>query len=169
MKALIDSVDLTWAMGGVFIWSCCEPFVGIVCACLPTLAPFFRRWWAKVATRTDSQHLSSANPEDGLSTDDKLKSGKNFHASATGSETPRTNTFGGNKGKNDYRRMSDSPKLRDDDEVELTNHIKGSGGTRWDNSSDDGKQNVRGIVVRKDVEWTTTSFVDDSSSDHVSR
>lgn len=53
--------DATWTMAPVFIWSCVEPFVGIICACLPTFGPFFRRWWAKVRTMRSSNSRST-NP-----------------------------------------------------------------------------------------------------------
>jgi hypothetical protein len=49
MKRLVDAQDFTWAMSHVFIWSCCEPFVGIVCACLPTYAPLVKRWHGDTA------------------------------------------------------------------------------------------------------------------------
>lgn len=57
---LIKSIDLTWVMADVFRWSCCRPFIGTLCACLPTLAPFFRRWWSTVRT-----HDTSGTPNDG--------------------------------------------------------------------------------------------------------
>lgn len=47
MDQLVKSADFTWAMSKVFIWSCCEPFIGIVCACLPTYAPLVRRWYSR--------------------------------------------------------------------------------------------------------------------------
>ena len=47
MEQLVKSPDFTWAMSKVFIWSCCEPFVGIVCACLPTYAPLVRQLWRR--------------------------------------------------------------------------------------------------------------------------
>lgn len=53
--------DATWTMAPVFIWSCVEPFVGIVCACLPTFGPFFRRWWSKARTGR-SANSRSTNP-----------------------------------------------------------------------------------------------------------
>ncbi|GAB1316970.1 Rhodopsin domain-containing protein [Madurella fahalii] len=47
MDQLVKSPDFTWAMSKVFVWSCCEPFIGIVCACLPTYAPLVRRLWRR--------------------------------------------------------------------------------------------------------------------------
>ncbi|KAJ5197350.1 hypothetical protein N7449_007829 [Penicillium cf. viridicatum] len=54
-----QGIDATWTMAPVFIWSCVEPFVGIICACLPTFGPFFRRWWAKVRTVRSSNSRST--------------------------------------------------------------------------------------------------------------
>ncbi|GAB1202905.1 hypothetical protein APSETT445_001529 [Aspergillus pseudonomiae] len=44
------SDDATWTVAPVFVWSCVEPSIGIVCACLPTLSPLFRRWWSSMVT-----------------------------------------------------------------------------------------------------------------------
>jgi len=49
-----SSHDPTWTLSPVFVWSCVEPFIGILCACLPTFAPFFRRWWSVIRTRGTS-------------------------------------------------------------------------------------------------------------------
>lgn len=59
------SDDATWTIAPVFLWSCVEPFLGIVCACLPTLSPLFRRWWSTLIT----QKLSSSGKksEDAIS------------------------------------------------------------------------------------------------------
>ena len=42
MTFLNSSLDITWIMGDVFIWSSVEPCVGILCACLPTIRPLLR-------------------------------------------------------------------------------------------------------------------------------
>lgn len=42
MTFLGHSVDITWIMGDVFIWSSVEPSIGILCACLPNLKPLLR-------------------------------------------------------------------------------------------------------------------------------
>lgn len=51
MDKLVKTQDFTWALYQVFIWSCCEPFIGIVCACLPTYAPLARYWWNASGSR----------------------------------------------------------------------------------------------------------------------
>lgn len=55
MDKLVKAEDVTWAMAQVFIWSCCEPLVGIVCACLPTFGPLLRRWFKTVTSTADGQ------------------------------------------------------------------------------------------------------------------
>ncbi|KAJ5360911.1 hypothetical protein N7517_010102 [Penicillium concentricum] len=55
--------DATWTIAPVFIWSSVEPFVGIICACLPTFGPFFRRWWSKVRTRSSNGRSTDPNAE----------------------------------------------------------------------------------------------------------
>ncbi|KAJ5761937.1 uncharacterized protein N7511_005319 [Penicillium nucicola] len=39
---LKTSIDLSWVMSDVYVWSIVEPCIGIVCACLPALQPFIR-------------------------------------------------------------------------------------------------------------------------------
>lgn len=62
--------------------------------------------------------------------------------------------------------MTDNdPKLRSDDEIELTNNITGPGSTRTKASDDDHGYSEGDIVVKKDVSWTSTQLDDDSSED----
>ncbi|CAF3501602.1 unnamed protein product [Fusarium graminearum] len=63
MDKLVKAQDFTWAMAQVFIWSCCEPLVGIVCACLPTFGPLLRRWFRTVASTAEvNSNSNSWNP-----------------------------------------------------------------------------------------------------------
>ncbi|OQD90663.1 hypothetical protein PENANT_c001G09303 [Penicillium antarcticum] len=48
MTFLGSSVDITWIMDDVFIWSSVEPCIGILCASLPTLQPLLRLVIARV-------------------------------------------------------------------------------------------------------------------------
>ncbi|KAH9218779.1 hypothetical protein DL95DRAFT_457982 [Leptodontidium sp. 2 PMI_412] len=59
LHIIVTSDDPTWAMGQLFIWPCCEPFIVIVCAYLPTLAPFFRRWWVTLVTKSGGDPQTS--------------------------------------------------------------------------------------------------------------
>ncbi|KAJ5691836.1 hypothetical protein N7462_001259 [Penicillium macrosclerotiorum] len=38
----LNTVDLTWAMSNVYVWSDVEPCLGIICACLPAVQPIVR-------------------------------------------------------------------------------------------------------------------------------
>ncbi|PGH15911.1 hypothetical protein AJ79_02078 [Helicocarpus griseus UAMH5409] len=42
MTSLARSIDITYILSDVFIWSTVEPCIGIVCACLPSLQPLFQ-------------------------------------------------------------------------------------------------------------------------------
>lgn len=67
MNKLVHSQDFTWAMCQVFIWSCVEPFIGILCACLPTYAPLVRHWYSATTSqlskgpRSSSYNISTGN------------------------------------------------------------------------------------------------------------
>ncbi|KAJ5466667.1 hypothetical protein N7539_009396 [Penicillium diatomitis] len=39
---LKNTVDITWYMSDVYVWSTVEPCLGIICACLPALQPLVR-------------------------------------------------------------------------------------------------------------------------------
>jgi hypothetical protein len=150
-------------MADVFIWSCCEPFIGIVCACLPTLTPFFRRWWAALRTRHNG---SSGTPIPDLS-------GKNV--SVTGStdlENASQSNSGGRvkviresfrKNKREWNRIHENVALRNDDEVQLTTDITGPGSTRSKASDEDmHAYAMKDIVVKKDVSWSSSQLVNGS-------
>ncbi|KAF2109445.1 hypothetical protein BDV96DRAFT_554693 [Lophiotrema nucula] len=79
MDKLVKAHDFTWAMCQVFIWSCVEPFIGILCACLPTFAPLVRRWHA---TRT-AQHSKPSKYYDHSGSNSNNKEWSRIHESAT--------------------------------------------------------------------------------------
>ncbi|KAJ5081861.1 hypothetical protein NUU61_010125 [Penicillium alfredii] len=63
----LHSSDPSWTIAPVFVWSCVEPFIGIVCACLPTVSPLFRRWWEALAPRKYRPHTEEYGPGGGIS------------------------------------------------------------------------------------------------------
>lgn len=138
MDALVKAEDFTWAMGEVFIWSCCEPLIGIVCACLPTYGPLFRTWWKKINSTGSGSKEST-----GLS-------GRGNR----GIDLENTNVRI-NLAKREFRRLHAGPDKLRDDEVELTNQIIGlRGSSSQTEVSDDGVDGAsKGITVRKDVSW----------------
>ncbi|KAJ5223155.1 integral membrane protein PTH11-like protein [Penicillium citrinum] len=71
MTFLANSVDITWIMGDVFIWSSVEPCIGILCACLPTLKPLLRHALHHISIfssskNTNSSHTVSETDDDGI-------------------------------------------------------------------------------------------------------
>lgn len=149
----VKSSDPTWTISPVFVWSCVEPFIGIVCACLPTFAPFFRRWWAVVRTK------GSSGP------------GKNAYPSGSGPSGQGSKQLSGAEGGGGGFRLSRArgkgkggewteleSRLRDD-EVGLTNDIVGGGGpgSFRTKGSDEEMGTIR---VKEDVKWSEAHLDD---------
>ena len=112
MDQLVKSPDFTWAMSKVFIWSCCEPFVGIVCACLPTYAPLVRQLWRRA----------------GISSYENYGSSEKAGAKARVSSKLLSSTRGAPRDKKDGYRDLESQTLSGtrppaEDEIELTADI----------------------------------------------
>ncbi|KAF4309086.1 hypothetical protein GTA08_BOTSDO02685 [Botryosphaeria dothidea] len=42
--------DQSWGIASGIYWTCVEPCVGIISACLPTLGPLIRRWGGKLSS-----------------------------------------------------------------------------------------------------------------------
>lgn len=157
---LIHSLDLTWAMAGVFIWSCCEPFIGIVCACIPTYAPLFRRWWAAARGTTSGNRSKpgiSSNGKRGLqSSDVEAKAGSHITSSSHAGRVERSarDPFRVSKGKREWNRIT-GPNNHSDDEVQLTNDISGPG-----SKSARAAYPMNDIVVTKGISWNSSQMVD---------
>ncbi len=132
-------------MSSVFIWSCCEPFIGIVCACLPTFAPLFRRWLSAVRSYNES-----SNGKLGSGGTDNHKTNSSFMLSK-GSKRHWGLIEEGGGGK------VGSGKLRSDDEVELTTEVTGcaNGSVRTKGSTED-EFAMKNIVVKHDVTWESS-------------
>lgn len=145
LNELISSVDTTYTMGPVFVWSCVEPYVGILCACLPTFAPLVRLFWNKVRGK-DTDYVT---PKQGTG----LQSGNNLTSKAQKSSYRMS--------KASWNKLGDSgSKLRGDDELELTNDIrgghKGQDSVRTKTSDEDMVFHSGGITVKNDIQWTTS-------------
>jgi len=174
MDQLVKSPDFTWAMSKVFIWSCCEPFVGIVCACLPTYAPLVRSLWR----RAGSSYADM--PDDGNYASDKsgMRSGLGMGMHMNRKSGPMGVKTGVSAGegvavkKKSLLRTRDREResaMRGDDEIELTVDIKGlkdKDGPVSSSSSATGKTGKEvepavyyhnEIMVRKDFSWESSS------------
>ncbi|RFN49171.1 pth11-like integral membrane protein [Fusarium flagelliforme] len=105
LTELTKTVDLTRAMGPVFIWSDLEPCIAIVSACLPHLAPLRHVIRDRISSTFGSQR--------GKGTSNSAKNGGGGESSSKGPMF----TYGGSR----YFSRRDKFKLGDnDDEVELT-------------------------------------------------
>ncbi|KAI9839987.1 MAG: hypothetical protein M1819_000179 [Sarea resinae] len=164
---LTRSEDLTWNLGQSIIWSCVEPCIGIVSACLPTLRPLLRyafpRWFNNSRFKGSSggqrttRHHGSANSSGGviLTTG---KSGRNF---------TRLQDLGAGL-------KAAGAKLRPDDEVELTYNISRADSFRGPRGDEEagfapgggffGEAMGMGITVKQDFHWSE-SQVDPRSHD----
>lgn len=106
-----NSIDVTWLMGPVFIWSTIEPSVAMVCACLPHLAPL-----ARLARQTIFTSLHSHKSKTG-------DSGRPPHSLArSGQEPQRKIIFGSSGVKFDYG-LAQMKRDANDDEIGLTNYV----------------------------------------------
>ncbi|EXJ70398.1 uncharacterized protein A1O5_06466 [Cladophialophora psammophila CBS 110553] len=128
---LINNDDLTWSMASVFIWSCCEPFIGILCACMPCYAPLLRRFWKSAGLQSRSV------PTSGFSSG-------NMNGSTMGKSGQGIPI----KVKRDWDRIV-NPTFGDD-EVQLTTYTTGPGSTRTKGSDESGS---KGITVKTDIHW----------------
>lgn len=66
---LQTAIDLTWLMGPIFIWSCVEPSIGVLSACLPVMAPLLRiifRNWVSSSSNSNSHSLPRRKSGSGL-------------------------------------------------------------------------------------------------------
>jgi hypothetical protein len=144
-------------MGKLFIWSCCEPFIGIVCACLPTLAPFFRRWWATL--RTKPSHDGSTYPN--TSTPDSIPHRHQAQISTENIGTRQSiNLSRLSKIKGEWTRLSGDVRLRSDDELELTGENTSS---RTQGKDEEDAYPMRDIHVQKDVSRSSTNWDDNEN------
>ena len=155
MDTLVHSPDFTWAMSKVFIWSCCEPFIGIVCACLPTYAPLVRRFWRRDEYGSPYAADKYASDKPHYSDTDKSgKSGKSGKPGNRGSRKPHSNVLG-------------NTTLRGDDEIELTVDIsaqgprkgnsRGSSLAKGNGSPERSMYESNEIMVTKDFSWYSTA------------
>lgn len=126
-------------MGPVFIWSAIEPSIGIVCACLPHLAPLWKLARLKVTT------ASNSNKSD-VNTSSAPWRSRGVQPYGSGSHF----TFGGDK-------MSKIGKS--DDEIGLTNRATAGSiidKTHSTGSGSGSEENINGIVVLSTFEQTVS-------------
>ncbi|PYH45564.1 uncharacterized protein BP01DRAFT_318878, partial [Aspergillus saccharolyticus JOP 1030-1] len=108
LSVFMSSVDLTWLMGPVFIWSSIEPTVAVFCACMPHLAPLARLAHQSISSSSHSRrsNTDSAGPSRNVA------SGINLKGTRFNPQGPRFD-FG----------FEQLRKTANDDEIGLTNYV----------------------------------------------
>ena len=116
-----------------------------MCACLPTFAPFFRRWWAVVRTR------GSSGPKQAYPSDSDPSSGPGSNQLSAGGAGA-----GFRLSKNCANGIGEWTELEGrsrDGEVGLTNDIVGGGGLGSFRTK--GSDEEMGMIrVKEDVKWS---------------
>ncbi|KAJ5122433.1 hypothetical protein N7526_009370 [Penicillium atrosanguineum] len=110
LSVFMSSVDLTWLMGPVFIWSTIEPCVAVVCACLPHLAPLARLAHRAILSSYQSQN-STHKSEERLR---RLPSGSG--------QSKQRNKFRKDGPTFDFG-LDQMKRSANDDEIGLTNYV----------------------------------------------
>lgn len=169
MDQLVKSPDFTWAMSKVFIWSCCEPFIGIVCACLPTYAPLVRKLWS-AATSAVSHGNSDGSGGSGVPHKGHgyYREGPDggFAVGQVGKKGALVHVADVKPGRREWGLHglgSAETTLRGEDEIELTVDISGrevsTSGSGEKGSAEERAAYRNEIMVRKDFSWVSTGTV----------
>ncbi|GFF30782.1 conserved hypothetical protein [Aspergillus udagawae] len=151
MTFLSRSLDITWIMGDVFIWSSVEPCIGIVCACLPTLQPLLKSTLKNIlgSSRIAGKFGASSSQEVELE------------------RKPRIQRVSGGQGKRRLLRSLDNSqhKVNDErliswpreDEAILTTNSAPLEGTKFSggegSDSERNEKNSMSIRVHRDFQW----------------
>lgn len=151
-------------MADVFVWSCCEPFVGIICACLPTYGPLFARFsWFKGGSSKSADGPSGGNFSGGK---DLITFGGSRMPMKSGNNSTAKSKGWSRVGKS--QQQSSSFRTRpDEDEIELTatvlggkndgygSHADESGRLGTQTSDSDGADEHKNmqVHVQTDMKW----------------
>ncbi|KAI9923726.1 hypothetical protein ASPWEDRAFT_120507 [Aspergillus wentii DTO 134E9] len=145
MTFLKSSLDITWIMGSVFVWSSIEPCIGIVCACLPTLQPLLRHALTYIVNSTRSKRSNAAGESSG-----KRPSGP---SASEGVDSVPNMDRNHRKG-----RRIQHPLWRDVDEAGLTTSSTfvemDSLGRNASSDGEGSEGSQMGIRVKSDFHWT---------------
>ena len=162
LRLFIDTADVTWIMGPMFIWSAIEPSMGIVSACLPHLGPLRRLIRNKVASSWGSG-AKSGSVKPGSA---PWRSGSHHHHHHHHHHHPNSQVSGGLAtvgGGLRYSLRGDRKMLKlteSDDEIGLTSRITGGPAAGFPHSSTTGsgsEEHINGIVVQSTFVQTTAS------------
>lgn len=111
LSLFMSTVDVTWLMGPVFIWSTIEPSVAVVCACLPHLAPLVRLASRSISSSFHSQKSTTAT------------SRRRHRRNSGPGHGLQTHNIFGNRGTTFDYGLDQMKKTANDDEIGLTNYV----------------------------------------------
>ncbi|KAF9638831.1 pth11-like integral membrane protein [Lasiodiplodia theobromae] len=148
LAVFIKTVDVTWLMGPVFIWSSVEPSIGILSACLPNLRPLFRSLRERMSS-AERSHSSDRTGQRSGSSDTPWRSGG--HAGQRGS------SYGGSRfgfGSGDGALKL----VEEEDEIHLTNRaMGGSRLQKHESTASEDQESLPGhvIIVESSIEQSS--------------
>lgn len=90
MTTLKTSLDVTWVMGRVYLWSQIEISLAVVCACLPTLQPILRMWAVRLTSSKDSRPVGESSSFQQLSRRRRSSGNRNMDFRPDGEDTTLT-------------------------------------------------------------------------------
>ncbi|RAL07950.1 uncharacterized protein BO97DRAFT_462254 [Aspergillus homomorphus CBS 101889] len=150
LSIFMSSVDLTWLMGPVFIWSSIEPSVAVVCACMPHLAPLARLAHRSISSSFHSRR--SATESSGKPRRHRRESRQGVQKGHRSSHWGPTFDFG----------FEQLKKTANDDEIGLTNFVTAGPIIGKDSSI----ESVLEAYARDHEIAVQSSFVQSSSQKH---
>nr|XP_036586768.1 pth11-like integral membrane protein [Colletotrichum truncatum]KAF6797325.1 pth11-like integral membrane protein [Colletotrichum truncatum] len=118
LHKLSIAIDITFAMGNVFIWSALEPSVAIVSACLPHLAPLSHLVRRKISSKNRSNGHSAPLPDRA-----PWRSGRSGAEDRSQTGAGALFTYGGSRFAFGNSKDGRAKLGEVDDEIGLTNRI----------------------------------------------
>lgn len=155
------------------MWSCCEPCVGIVCACLPTYGPLFSRfkWFRQVSYKASLPPSGKAAERSNV----LITIGGSRQPATTGNNSTKSSGWSRlTRGDDTTDKISGVFRTRpEEDEMELTTNIHGkrpirnvygahadeiTHSTTQASDSDGGEEHKNmQVLVKTDVRWEVES------------
>ncbi|KAI2788218.1 hypothetical protein POX_e06231 [Penicillium oxalicum] len=147
---LKNTVDITWYMSDVYVWSTVEPCLGIICACLPALQPLVQSFMKAehlLYWRNRVRHSKQMNHINQFRSRISNNSGGTSSGSLTRSRSQMSDT------------LDDKPELgfrSHDDELRLTSCVAQAESDRCRKERENLEEFLGPMFIRveHEVEWT---------------
>lgn len=138
LAVFVKTVDITWLMGPVFIWSSVEPSIGILSACLPNLRPLFRGIRQKTSSAERSSSADRIIPSNG-------DAPWRFSGNARHNAGTRGSSFGGSRFS--FGGDGTLKLVEEEDEIHLTNRATGGSRMQEHGSTASEEESLPGHVI----------------------